>query len=90
MDRLISEEYKSAYQQGYSDAMRDFRKEPKTGHWILQPSNKENGERDFIWWKCSECGQVIYSETEKDRREYHAFCGRCGARIVEPQEGANK
>ena len=53
----------------------------RTGHWILQPSNKEQGERDFIWWKCSECGQVIYSETEKDRREYHAFCGRCGANM---------
>ena len=53
----------------------------KSGKWILQPSNKEQGERDFIWWKCSECGQVIYSETEKDRREYHAFCGRCGARM---------
>ena len=60
--------------------------EPKEGHWILQPSNKEQGERDFIWWKCSECGQVIYSETEKDRREYHVFCGRCGARMFEPQE----
>lgn len=49
------------------------------GEWIVQPSNKEQGERDFIWWKCSKCGQVIYSETEKDREEYHAFCGRCGA-----------
>lgn len=27
---MISAGYKSAYQQGYSDAMRDFRKEPKT------------------------------------------------------------
>ena len=53
-----------------------------TGHWILQPSNKEQDERDFIWWKCSECGQVIFSETEKDRREYHAFCSRCGAKMV--------
>lgn len=25
---MISAGYKSAYQQGYSDAMRDFRKEP--------------------------------------------------------------
>ena len=49
------------------------------GEWILQPSNKEQGERDFIWWKCSVCGQVIFSETEKDREEFHAFCGRCGA-----------
>lgn len=57
--------------------------EPKTGYWILQPSNKEQGERDFIWWKCSECGQVIYSETEQDRREYHAYCGRCGTKMIE-------
>jgi len=27
---MISEVYKSAYQQGYSDAMRDFRKKSKT------------------------------------------------------------
>lgn len=27
-DRMTREEYKSAYQQGYSDAMRDFRKKP--------------------------------------------------------------
>lgn len=59
---------------------------PRKGHWIVQPSNKEQGERDFIWWKCSECGQVIFSETEHDRLEFHAFCGRCGAEMVEPQE----
>ena len=66
----------------------------KIGHWILQPSNKDQGERDFIWWKCSECGQVIFSENERDRREFHAFCGRCGAinerKLVEPQERENK
>ena len=67
-------------------AIEALKQEPKAGHWILQPSNKEQGERDFIWWKCSECGQVIYSETERDRREYHAFCGRCGAKMIEPQE----
>ena len=61
--------------------------QPKTGHWILQPSNKEQGERDFIWWKCSECGQVIYSETEKDRKEFHAFCGRCGAKMEVENNG---
>jgi len=27
---MISAGYKSAYQQGYSDAMRDFREKPKT------------------------------------------------------------
>ena len=51
---------------------------PKQGEWIHSP----NGiDRDFIWWKCSECGQVIYSETEEDRIEFHAYCGRCGAKM---------
>lgn len=59
---------------------------PKMGHWIVQPSNEEQGERPFIWWKCSNCGQVIFSETTHDRLEFHAFCGRCGARMVKPQE----
>ena len=48
------------------------------GEWIHNP----NGiDRDFIWWKCSECGHVIYSESEHDREEFHAFCGRCGAKM---------
>ena len=51
--------------------------ERKTGEWEVQPSTGE--DRPFIWWKCSECGHVIFSETERDRREFHAFCGRCGA-----------
>ena len=62
-------------------AMPSVTPQPRKGHWIVQPSNKEQGERDFIWWKCSECGQVIFSETEKDRKEFHAFCGRCGAKM---------
>ena len=50
--------------------------ERKSGEWIHSP----NGiDRNFIWWVCSECGHKIFSETEKDRREFHAFCGRCGA-----------
>ena len=47
------------------------------GTWEVQPSAGE--DRPFIWWKCSECGHVIFSETERDRKEFHAFCGRCGA-----------
>ena len=30
------------------------------------------------FWKCSECGKTIFSETEADRNEHHKFCGRCG------------
>ena len=82
-----SEKYLDAEVAKYRELIDKYaEQEPKTGHWILQPSNKEQGERDFIWWKCSECGQVIFSETEKDRREYHAFCGKCGAKMVEQQE----
>lgn len=51
--------------------------ERKRGKWEVQPSTGE--DRPFIWWKCSECGHVIFSETERDRKEFHAFCGRCGA-----------
>ena len=65
------------------EALQPITPQPKMGRWILQPSNKEQGERDFIWWKCSECGQVIYSETEQDRREYHSYCGRCGTKMQE-------
>lgn len=52
------------------------------GEWIEQSSNKEQGEREHIWWKCSQCGQVIFSETERDRKEFHAFCSKCGAEMV--------
>ena len=38
----------------------------------------ENG-RDL--WECTNCGNVIYSETERDRSEYHKWCGRCGAHM---------
>lgn len=68
------------------DAIKALEQEPKTGYWIVQPSNKEQGERPFIWWKCSNCGQVIFSETTHDRLEFHAFCGRCGFKMIEPQE----
>ena len=48
------------------------------GKWIPAPAEYE-GETPNIWWKCSVCGQKIYSETERDRKEFHAFCSRCGA-----------
>ena len=79
---MISEGYKSAYQQGYSDAMRDFRKEPKTGHWIAQDIH--NCHTDF---KCSACGYIhsfmhIYGEPTAD----YTYCPNCGAKMVETQE----
>ena len=62
---------------GYVRSLPSAEPERKTGRWEVQPSTGE--DRPFIWWKCSECGHVIFSETERDRREFHAFCGRCGA-----------
>lgn len=48
----------------------------KKGRWV---------QYNEMWglWECSECGAVIHSESKKDRIEYHAFCGRCGARMEE-------
>ena len=45
------------------------------GRWIPM-------ERKSLF-RCSECDAVIYSETEHDRNEFHAFCGRCGADMRE-------
>ena len=52
------------------------------GEWKHKPS--KSGE--WIWWQCSECGAVIYSETELDRIIHHAYCGVCGARMT-PYKG---
>ena len=52
------------------------------GEWIPAPAEYE-GETPNIWWKCSVCGQKIYSETERDRKEFHTFCSRCGADMRE-------
>lgn len=49
--------------------------ERRKGQWIVQTDE----DRPFIWWKCSECGHIIFSESERDRKDFHAFCGRCGA-----------
>ena len=43
------------------------------GHWIAM--EKKN------LFRCSECDAVIYSESERDRNEFHKFCGRCGAEM---------
>lgn len=79
---MISEGYKSAYQQGYSDAMRDFRKEqePKTGHWIEHPT-----EEDYS--VCSRCGigsRRMEHGKNPDGTKYiviysYRFCPYCGA-----------
>lgn len=49
-------------------------RENRTGEWI-----RGDSEKITRMWKCSKCGNKIYSESWKDRKEFHAFCGRCGA-----------
>ena len=46
--------------------------EPKVGKWI------DTGENLH---KCSNCGQIIFSQTPYDLEEFHAYCGRCGAKM---------
>lgn len=60
----------------YIDELPSVTPKQRVGKWVL-----EQDERDFIWWKCSNCGHVIYSETERDRNDFHAYCGRCGAKM---------
>ena len=58
--------------EAFDMAIKALEQKPKTGHWI---------EKDDNLYECSECGQYIYSETEHDLLEFHAFCGRCGAKM---------
>jgi len=83
---MISAGYKSAYQQGYSDAMRDFRKEPKTGHWeyVQYDYNPRLGN-----WHCSECRCVVIECVDKNEKggiPLYKYCPNCGARMVEPEK----
>lgn len=38
------------------------------------------------FWKCSKCGEMIFSQTEADRNLHHRFCGKCGAKMDEEPE----
>ena len=72
---LVAVDFCSLQYQGYEQGNEDRPewcplKEAAAGHWI---------EKDDYLYVCSECGQYIYSETEHNREEFHAFCGRCGA-----------
>ncbi len=84
-------EYPHPYPQGKPIRLKDIKEKlkqlpsvqskPKTGYWIPKTKN---------WWECSECGCMIYSETEADKLKFHAFCGKCGIRMIDPQEGENE
>lgn len=55
----------------------DEEQEPKTGHWIYDRTRDWDGECKY---ECSECG--MGSDVDYD------YCMRCGAKMIEPQEGA--
>lgn len=46
----------------------------KTGHWIRMKAYEK--------WECSECS-TVFRFTFKE----HDYCPKCGAKMVEPQEG---
>ena len=79
---MISAGYKSAYQQGYSDAMRDFRKKPKIGHWIMTGDYYTGAYGSLDYVRCSCCN---YESLEEGN-----YCPNCGAKMVEPQESEGK
>lgn len=60
----------------YNMAIKALEQEPKIGHWILT-------DDDFVY--CSECEDSYY-QRPIDASWY--YCPHCGAKMVEPQEGA--
>lgn len=60
--------------KAYNHCLRliDEAKEVMRGEWIQSPNEK-------TLFHCSRCNNTIYSETEKDREYFHAWCGKCGA-----------
>ena len=47
--------------------------------------HKTESDGRIVLWECPECGNVIFSESEEDRAEFHKWCGRCGASMVAEQ-----
>ena len=69
----IHREREQAYMQGYEDACKKYRQEPKTGYW-------EYGYAfaDGEYGKCSECKEIL-----KCIYPMH-YCPNCGAKMFEP------
>lgn len=66
------EEVLVAYKSQIDD-LPTIEERKKKGKWIAQ------NEKGIPLWKCSCCGQLIYSGTEYERIAFHAYCNRCGA-----------
>ena len=71
MERVIQEAFDNGYLRGYEKGKAD---RPQ-GEWKVRGNPKRN------LWECSLCRCTIYSESERDRNEFHKWCGRCGARM---------
>lgn len=54
-----------------NDEMAEFVK-VRHGKWERHP--------DYLW-ECSECGHMIFSKNEFERKHSYAFCSKCGARM---------
>ena len=54
------------------------------GNLFYEDADRPQGEwidKGRNLWGCSNCGMEIYSESEKDRNEFHKWCSRCGAQM---------
>ena len=72
--------WKNAYERGKEEEHRWWSEhcakctdaDRPQGEWIDEGRNL---------WGCSNCGMEIYSESERDRNEFHKWCSRCGAQM---------
>ena len=60
----------------------------KTGHWIEHPEIETTTPEYLMFYECSECGnKQCFYKADTHRRNY---CGKCGAKMFEPQERSDK
>ena len=78
IDTALAENYLEA-NKGLIGKIRELPtiEERKEGEWI------DTGENLH---KCSNCGQIIFSQTPYDLEMFHAYCGRCGAKMERRNE----
>ena len=93
MERVIQEAYDNGYLRGYEKGKADTEEctccEYRVGDECCYSdvdikADRPQGERidkGRNLWGCSNCGMEIYSESERDRNEFHKWCSRCGARM---------
>ena len=67
---------KRSYLEGFHEAIKMLKQEPKTGHWIYDDECKEHGH-------CSECG---HGDVDLVDGAPHNYCQNCGAKMVEPEK----